>query len=286
MLFNLLGMAESLVTYEPGSSYLHRLHPLSKLALMGFVIVGGMYISGPTFPWWLNFALFALLVIIAVTGRMPLKKEMQLRGGYIFAIVSILFIGNLIFSRGVEVLNKPNVKVYFTIPPFIYATSAGLNFAISKTLLILSSIVVVIILLKSTRLSDLSHALTQIGVPYSVATILATSFRCIPMVIDGLLIVYNAERARGLELDKGSRRERIRQWQLLMTPLLIVLLKWVDQMTIVFQSRGLDFSKRARTRLREVPFRPVDALIILALVVFLGGFIAANQLGFIHANIY
>src|SRR3989337_331467 len=284
MLFHLLGMAEVMIAYEPADSYLHRIHPLTKLALMLFVIIAGMYISGPTFPWGLNMGLFILLVIIALTGKIPLGKELRDRGGYIFAIVSILFVGNLIFSRGVEVLNNPNVRVYFKIEPIIYATSAGLNFAISKTLLILSSIVVVIILLKSTRLADLSHALIKIGVPYSIATIITTSFRCVPMVIDGLLIVYNAERARGLELDKGTRRERIRQWQLLMTPLLIVLLKWVDQMTIVFQSRGLDFSARSRTRLREVPFRAFDGVVISVLLVSLISFIVANQLGYIDVN--
>jgi len=279
-------MAESLIAYEPVDSYLHRIHPISKITLLAFVIVGGMYMSGPTWPWWLNFSILILLLAISIAGKIPLGKEVKARGGYVGAIIVILFFGNLIFSRGVEVLDNPNVQVYLVIEPFIYASSAGLNFAISKTLLIISSIIVVIILLKSTRLADLSYALTKIGMPYSIATILATSFRCVPMVIDGLYIVYNAERARGLELDKGGTRDRIRQFRQLITPLMIVLLKWVDQMTIVFQSRGLDFSTRYRTRLRELPFHAIDWLITGVLLVGLIGFLAAHQFGYIDLRIF
>jgi energy-coupling factor transport system permease protein len=288
MFFKLLAMAESLITYEPVDSYLHRLHPLTKMTLLIFVIVGGMYVSGPNYPWILNFVILILLITVAVTGKIPLGKELRERGAYILVIVTILFFGNLIFARGGEesYATNPNVKIYFEIPPFIYATSVGLNYAISKTILILSSIIVIIILMKSTRLADLTHALNKVGVPYSVATITATSLRCVPMVVDGLLIVYNAERARGMELDKGGARARIKQWQQLITPLMMVLMKWVDQMTVVFQSRGLDFSSKKRTRLRTLPFRTSDLLITTTLIIVLVGFITANLLGLLVFNVY
>ena len=106
------------------------------------------------------------------------------------------------------------------------------------------------------------------------------------MVVDGLLITYNAHRARGMELERGGFRQRIRQWQMLITPLVMVLLKWIDQMTIVFQSRGLDFSTRHRTRLREQPFRWVDSLMSAILTVTLLGFVVAHRLGYVIFHVY
>ncbi len=278
MILHILSLAESLMNYEPSDRFLHRLNPLTKMSFLLLVVVGGMYISGPQFPWFLSFGLLVFLVALSVSGGIPLRKELQLRGAYVLAIVLILFLGNLVFARGGEGTVQ-NARVYLSIPPFIYISSVSLNFAVSKTLFILNSILVVILILKSTRLSDLSHSLQTIGVPYPVAMLTTTSLRCVPMVTDGLLIVYNALRARGQEMDKGSVKERLRQWGALMTPLMLVLLKWVDLMSIVFQSRGLDFASRPRTRLRVVPFTPVDAVISFAVLGGMAAFIALHATG-------
>jgi energy-coupling factor transport system permease protein len=281
MLFHILSMAETLMNYEPSDRFLHRLNPITKMAIFVLVVIGGMYISGPGYPWWLSFTIFVALVLLGLTGGIPLGKELRLRGAYILAIVIVVFLGNLLFARGGERTNLDNVnpEMLLQIPPFIYITSISFNFALAKTLFILNSVLIVIIILKSTRLSDLSHSLQTIGVPYPVAMLSATSLRCVPMVTDGLLIVYNAQRARGFEMDKGSIRERIRQWRALLTPLMLILLKWVDMMSIVFQSRGLDFASRHRTRLRQIPFHAIDALITTAVLGGLVAFIVLHQLG-------
>lgn len=281
MIFQILTMAESLMDYQPSDRFLHRLNPLTKLAIVVAVIIGGMYVSGPNFPWLLNFGIFVALILLSITGGIPLRRELELRGAYVIAIVLVVFLGNLIFARGGEgaAFNQVNPTVYVSIPPFIYISSVSLNFALSKTFFILNSILVIILILKSTRLSDLTHSMQTIGVPYPVAMLTSTSLRCVPMVTDGLLIVYNAQRARGLEMDKGGIKERVRQWGLLLTPLMLVLLKWVDLMSIVFQSRGLDFSRRHRTRLRAIPFGPADWIITLAVI---GGLLAFIVLVFTH----
>ena len=284
MLFQILNLAESLMNYEPSDRWLHRLNPLTKMAIFVLVVIGGMYISGPGSPWTLSFVIFVLLVVMGLTGGIPLGKELRLRGAYVFAIISVVFLGNLIFARGGEGAGYEgvqNAQVYLAIPPFIYISSVSFNFALAKTLFILNSILIVIIILKSTRLSDLSHAMQMVGIPYPVAMLTATSLRCVPMVTDGLLIVYNAQRARGFEMDKGKFSDRIRQWRALLTPLMLILLKWVDQMSIVFQSRGLDFASRRRTRLRQIPFGVTDVLITFAVLGGLTAFVVLHQIGWL-----
>jgi energy-coupling factor transport system permease protein len=272
MIFHILNLAESLVTYEPSGRFLHRLNPITKMAIFAAVVIGGMYLSSPIFPWTLNLAILFILVVLSATGGIPLRKELQLRGAYVLAIVLVVFLGNLIFARGGEyAYGAQEPVVYVSVPPFIYISNLSLNFALSKTLFILNSILIVIVLLKSTRLSDLTHSMQTMGVPYPVAMLTSTSLRCVPMVTDGLLIVYNAQRARGMEMDKGGFRERIKQWGTLMTPLMVVLLKWVDLMSVVFQSRGLDFGRRHRTRLRAIPFGAADWAITVGV---LGGLAA------------
>ncbi|MCC6618190.1 MAG: hypothetical protein IT341_04020 [Chloroflexi bacterium] len=80
MIFHLLHLAESLLSYEPSDRFLHRINPLTKVALFVVVIVGGMIISGPNYPWYLNFAVTLVLVALSATGGIPLRKELRLRG--------------------------------------------------------------------------------------------------------------------------------------------------------------------------------------------------------------
>ncbi len=287
MILQILNMAESLMNYEPNDRFLHRLNPLTKMSIFFVVVIGGMYISGPNFPWTLSLGMCIALVLLCVAGGIPLRKELRLRGAYILAITMVLFVGNLVFARGGEEVSATGAgpTVYLSIPPFIYVSSVSLNFALAKTLFILSSILVVIMILKSTRLSDLSYSITRVGVPYPVAMLTTTSLRCVPMVTNGLLIVYNAQRARGFEMDKGSLRERIRQWRALLTPLMLMLLKWVDLMSIVFQSRGLDFSTRKRSRLRITPFGAADVVITFIALGGLVAFIVLHQLGILTFSV-
>jgi energy-coupling factor transport system permease protein len=277
VIFHILHLAESLIAYAPGDRFLHRLNPITKMVLFVAVVTSCLVFSGPGYPWYLNFGILLLLVMVSLSGGVPLARELRLRGAYILAIVLVVFLGNLVFARGGE---SGEGNVYLSLRPFIYVSSLSLNFGLSKTLLILNSILIVIIVLKSTRLSDITHSMQRIGVPYPVAVLTSMSLRCVPMVTDGLLIVYNAQRARGMEMDKGGVRDRIRQWGTLLGPLMVVLLKWVDLMSLVFQSRGLDFSaRRNRTRLRMLRFTWVDVVLTVALLASIVGLVYVARSG-------
>src|SRR5262249_51357145 len=63
MIFHILHLAESLMNYEPSDRFMHRLNPITKMAIFLLVVIGGMYVSGPDFPWELNAAVFVVLVV-------------------------------------------------------------------------------------------------------------------------------------------------------------------------------------------------------------------------------
>jgi energy-coupling factor transporter transmembrane protein EcfT len=270
MIFALLEMAEELVSYEHADHWWHRLNPLSKLALFVGVLGFGIFAAAPATPWFYGVTLLATVWIAGELGGIPIYQETRKRKGFIIAIVVMYGIMNLFFGRG-NVLGRE----LFYIPPWFRITDLSVQFAISKTSFLLSSLLVVIIVLKSTRLSDMTYALTRVRVPFALSMIAATSIRCIPMVTSGLRISYNAQRARGLELDRGGFRERVKQIRFLLMPLMVMLLKTVDQMTIIFQSRGLDFASRPRTHLRELPLTLKDWVLI---AINIGGLAALSLL--------
>lgn len=257
ILFELLGIAESLVKYEPSKGYLHTMNPLSKLALVISVFGLGIFAAAPGVKWFWGLSLFLATCLICFTGGVHLYQEFKNRKTYIIAIVLIFGVMNLFFGRGTEV-----GKVFFHIPPWFTVTDLSIQFAVAKTLFLLTSIVVFTTLLKSTHLTDLTYSISKAGIPYAVAMITATSIRCVPMVTNTLKITYNAQRARGLDLDKGNVKQRIKHMGSLMSPLILILLKTIDLMAIVFHSRGLDLSNKRRTHIREMNFSVLDFVTI------------------------
>lgn len=277
MIFALLEMAEELVSYEHANRWLHQRNPLSKMAILIAVLGLGIFAAAPTTPWFYGVLLLIAVWLLGEFGGIRIYDELRKRKGFVIGIVVVFGVVNLFFGRG----NELGRELLF-IPPWFRITDHSLHFAVAKTSFLLSSLITVILVLKSTILSDMTHSLTRVKVPYALAMITATSIRCIPMVTSGLKISYNAQRARGLELDRGGFRERVRQIGYLLTPLMLMLLKSVDLMAIIFQSRGLDFASRPRTHLRELKMDTQDWIVT---VVSLGSLLVVGcliMLGFIN----
>ena len=72
---------------------------------------------------------------------------------------------------------------------------------------------------------------------------------------------------------------RLRQWKALLTPLMLVLLKWVDLMSIVSSRGDWTSPSRPRTRLRRVPFGPADAVITFVALGGMVAFIVLHRMG-------
>lgn len=73
----------------------------------------------------------------------------------------------------------------------------------------------------TTSADDLGLALEQIHVPYSISFTFTTAVRLVPtMAIDAQTVV-DAQRSRGLELDKGNLVKRVRNYIPILIPLII-----------------------------------------------------------------
>lgn len=279
-MIRLLRLAESLLTYQPGDGFLHRLNPLTKLLMLAAVIVAGVLLSSARVPFYCMLALFAALLLIALIGGVDLREDLRQRWPFFLVITMLIVIGNVVFPPPFTGLPQ---REYFSLPPFLNVTDLSLGFGVAKSFFVLSSLLGVVLLLRTTRLGDLTYSLTKVGVPHAIAQVIATSLRCIPMVADGLVIVYNAQRARGMEMDAGGVRARVGAWRTMMNPLFVVFLKWVDVMAIVYQARGMDFSfGGARTRLRATPFRGADAVAMVVGLGSLAALVTFTQIGWIH----
>jgi energy-coupling factor transport system permease protein len=253
------------ITYQPGNSLLHELHPLVKAAWLG---AGTVFVFATRNPWPVLVAVVALLLAFQACG-LHLNK---IRGTRLF-IMTALMLGLL------QVLFMREGETLLTLGP-LTVTVGGLEAGIYVAGRFLTIILLSYLFVLTTEPNDLAYALMRAGLPYRYGFALITALRLVPAFEQEGQTVYNAQLARGVQYDVRSPRRFLALARQFVLPLLISALGRVD--TLAVSMEGRCFGKyRTRTFLREVRFTWRDgiALGILALVTV--GMIVGPVAGFL-----
>jgi energy-coupling factor transport system permease protein len=238
------------ITFWPGNSFLHRLHPAVKIIWM---IFGTVMVFIQRNPWWVMVILVMTILAFPLCS-LPLSR---VRGIRLF-VTTALFLGLLqfIFVRQGEVLYQWGKW---------RLTTGGLEAGIYVAGRFLSVVLMSYLFVMTTNPNDLAYALMQIGVPARYGFILITALRLVPIFEQEASIVYQAQLARGMRYDRrslGRVLDLARQFTL---PLLVSALSKVDALSVSMEGRCFGKYPR-RTFLRRV--RPTwrDALAIGLLI--------------------
>lgn len=219
-------------------SPIHRLDPRAKFILtLGFFTASLMF----TNIYVLLLVFFAQIpgVLLAKTVGRWLRS---LRGGLFLG--GFIFVMNLIFGTPLV------LAIAFTTRWFAIMSSFSFFFM-------------------TTSADDLGLALEQIHVPYSISFTFTTAVRLVPtMAIDAQTVV-DAQRSRGLELDKGNLMKRIRNYIPILIPLIISAIRRSVELAEALESRGFGATEK-RTALVTLRMRWPDYLIIALTIIGLG----------------
>lgn len=165
---------------------------------------------------------------------------------------------------------------YKGVTPFlnignIILTKEGVYFALSIALRLNCFLVLGIIFLTATRLEDITTGLNKLGLPYVISFSLSLAFRLTPLFMDSAMKVVTAQKARGLEIDKGSLLSRAKKHFPVIVPVLFIGLKKADQLAIALESKGFGNSvKRYHYLEHQVTKSDIIAyLMVLGLLVLL-----------------
>jgi energy-coupling factor transport system permease protein len=121
----------------------------------------------------------------------------------------------------------------------------------------------------TTSADDLGLALEQIHAPYSIAFTFTTAVRLVPtMAIDAQTVV-DAQRSRGLELDKGNFMKRIRNYVPILIPLIISAIRRSVELAEALESRAFGATEK-RTSIVTLKMRGADYGVIIATLIGLG----------------
>jgi energy-coupling factor transport system permease protein len=241
------------ITYQPGDSFLHRLHPLTKAA---WLLYGTAFVFAVHSPWAVTGAVALLLLGFPVAG----VRMGRVRGTRLFVSTALL-LGLL------QVLFVREGAVLIELGPLVVTTS-GVERGMYVAGRFLGVILLSYLFVLTTEPNDLAYALMRAGLPYRYGFALITALRLVPTFEQEGQIVYNAQLARGVRYDVRSPRRFLTLARQFVLPLLVSALGKVDALAVSMEGRC--FGKYpTRTFLRQVRATWLDGVAVGALVVSL-----------------
>ena len=246
--------------YQPRSSAIHRLHPLTKLTFSFGLIVLALG-SGID---WMPLVLYLLVLIpLSIAGGVARPFiSTSLRLLLPFAI-SLFVIQSLFFPEGNTVLAR--------LGP-LSIKAEGVRFAFASTVRILLITGALLLTMLTTHPGILMSGLVQKGMPPTLAYVIVTTLQIVPQMRERANLIVDAQRSRGLE-TQGSLLRRARALFPLIGPLVLGALLDVEERTLALESRAFS-APTPKTSLFELPDpayeRVLRWLILVGIVALIG----------------
>jgi energy-coupling factor transport system permease protein len=208
--------------YRGGSSLLHRLHPLLKLAWLLFLTAAVFLITDP----YLNIGLvLGLLLVFPIIG-IPLKDlqgvKVLLTASALIVLLQILFWkdGPLAFSVG---------SLRITYPAITRGIYLGARFV--------SVVLVSYLFVLTTSPNQLAYALMRAGLPYRYGFTFVTALRMVPIFEEEVRTVFRAQQVRGVSYRPRKWSEFWRNLRAFSLPMLVSAMAKVDALSISMEGR-------------------------------------------------
>ncbi len=239
--------------YVPGDSILHRMNPVAKLAA-AFILVIACFATS-------NFVVLALVLVLDAVLAAQCKMVPQALGlaKAVAAFSLLLALIALLFTPRGDVL----VQL-----PWGYIGTESVVAAVLVIVRLVACAVPLFLVFYVTKLNDMANAMVkQLRVPYKYAFAFTSTVRFIPVFMNDMVGIMEAQTARGVEFD-GGLAKRIRLMVPLCVPLLVSSVRKTNSAAIAAEVRGFHLRTR-QSGFKEYPFATRDYLALAASVVIL-----------------
>ncbi|MEM2871114.1 MAG: energy-coupling factor transporter transmembrane component T [Candidatus Caldarchaeum sp.] len=225
--------------FRPGESFIHKLDPRVKL-LTSLMILTTAVIHIDIFLVAALLGAEAMLIHSARVHRLWLKT---LRGAV--PLAAIVFIISFIsqYSREPSLLVSTGFALAYSFRLVVFLSSFSLFFL-------------------TTTPDEMALTLQKMRMPYEYTFAFVSAIRFTPVMAEELRNVMDAQRARGLEIDKGPFMKRIRNMIPILVPLLVNVIRRSYDLAEAMEVKCFGAAKK-RTSLRVLKMKRADAFFLL-----------------------
>jgi len=242
--------------YVERKSLMHTLDPRSKLAWTLMVVVASIstqFNGLKSLPVFLS-----TILALTLSGLGSGLAALLIFNSLIFLLVSTLIWAGIYSTQGVVLLELGWLRL----------TDVGLLVALGKFFLIVNPILAFVVFFASTKPYHLMWTLEKLKVPHKLALTFVIALSLMPSMVRSAGEVIDAQKARGLALDKGGVLERIRKHIPIIVPLFSKMLTDIWDLSLVLATRGVGYGKK--TYVFEPSWRPRDTLFLVLSLAFYG----------------
>jgi energy-coupling factor transport system permease protein len=225
-------------------SPIHNLDPRAKFLYVIVIFVAAILFS-EILPL---IGLFLLQIPFVLLARVQKQWLRSLRGA--------AFLASFIFA--VNIATK-----FFTAGYMLTATDVEFSAAMTLRFVVLVESFSVFFL--TTSPDHLGLALEQTRIPYEFAFAFTTAVRFVPVLAEEAQTIMDAQKARGLEMEKGNFLKRIRNYVPVLIPLIVSAIRRSLELAEAMESRAWGASKK-RTNLYALKLGRGD-LALLAITI-------------------
>jgi energy-coupling factor transport system permease protein len=140
-------------------------------------------------------------------------------------------------------------------------TAKNLESAIAMTLRFIVLVESFSVFFLTTSPDHLSLALEQTRIPYEFSFAFTTAVRFVPVLAEEAQTIMDAQKARGLELERGNFLKRIRNYIPILIPLIVGAIRRSLELAEAMESRAWGSTKK-RTNLYVLKMHRGDFILI------------------------
>ena len=228
-------------------SPIHNLDPRMKFAYVCVVFVVAI-LFGELLPLIALFLMPIPFVLLAGVSKEWLRS---LRGAaFLAAFIFLVNIATKFFSQG------------------YLLTAADVEFAVAMTLRFVVLVESFSVFFLTTSPDHLGLALEHTHVPYEFAFAFTTAVRFVPVLAEEAQTIMDAQKARGLELERGNFLKRVRNYIPILIPLIVSAIRRSLELAEAMESRAWGATDK-RTNLYVLKMKKGDLVLIILSVVLL-----------------
>ncbi len=237
--------------YTPRNTFLHRLDPRVKIVSVILLSILALLLA----DLYSLAILLAFIFMLLFLARATLARTMFALKFVLRFMVLIIILWPFFDPSGTPVIASLG-PIRITEPAILRGVTSAVRVGCLAT--------VWYILLFTTSQRDLVRAMVKLGVRFDYGLTMAIALRFLPTFSALIDSTKDAQRARGLELNKGGILKRSRNYLAVLIPTIVAALRTADTLALALQSRA--YGARAdRTYLRELHMRASDAVALALL---------------------
>ncbi len=201
------------LTFVHGNSWLHRLNPLPKIAIVILFFVAAIYI----YQDLLHLALLFFISLMLIVAAKQMKRwwstmKMSFLVAFIIALLDYIFLGELAFS-----------------------VAMGIRFLVIVSAFSVYSL--------TTSPEDTAAVMTRAGFPYSLVVAFMMSIRFLPLLAQEAQNIIDAQRSRGFNMSTRNPIKLVKNYVPILIPLMVISLMKADSAAQALETRGFGYSK-------------------------------------------